>query len=183
MGIPPKRKSSSQGFYKTLNIDFVDWVFGYRPNSADVNSLRDNHQSTSMEETKEPPSSVGSEPKEALHQDDQKSLLSVLEKDEETSHENEEKSLETIEYYSKTHSTVYMDQRASIDECLSCEGVAIDGCSHLYVGDIENTFEDVVARQSSHEHEDEDLVANNEEPRSNSPSPLEIQEFDQIKKK
>ena len=30
--------------------DFVEWVFGYRPNSADVNSLRNNQQSTSLEE-------------------------------------------------------------------------------------------------------------------------------------
>ena len=49
------------------------------------------------------------------------------------------------------------------------------GCSHLYVGDIENTFEDVVARQSSHEHEGEDHVAYNEEPISSSPSTLELQ--------
>ena len=75
-----------------------------------------------------------------------------------------------------------MNQRASIDGCLNCEGVPIDGCSHLYVGDIENTFEDV-ASQSSHEHEDEVLVEDNEEPRSTSPSPLELQEVDQIKKK
>ena len=76
-----------------------------------------------------------------------------------------------------------MKQISSIDGCLNYEGVHIDGCSHLYVGDIENTFEDVVARQISHEHEDEDLVADNEEPRSISPSPLECQEVDQIKKK
>ena len=29
---------------------FFEWVFGYRPNSVDVNSLRNNQQSTSLEE-------------------------------------------------------------------------------------------------------------------------------------
>ena len=57
------------------------------------------------------------------------------------------------------------------------------GFSQLYVGDIEIIFEKVVARQSSDEHEDEYHVVDNEEPRSNSPSPLELQEVDQIKKK
>ena len=28
---------------------FVEWVFGYRTNSVDVNSLKDNQQSTSLE--------------------------------------------------------------------------------------------------------------------------------------
>ena len=124
-----------------------------------MNSLRNNQQSTSMEETKEPPSSVGGETKEALHQHDQKSLPRDSKKDEETSHENEEDSLETIEYHSVTHSTVDMDQRASIDGCLNYEGVPIDGCSHLYVGEIEITFESVAARQTSIKHENEFLVA------------------------
>ena len=44
-------------------------------------------------------------------------------------------------------------------------------------------FENVSAIQSSHKHEDEDLVIDNEEPRSTSPSPLELQEVDQIKNK
>ena len=48
---------------------------------------------------------------------------------------------------------------------------------------IEIRFDNVAALQSSHEHEDEDLVADNEEPRSTSISPLELQEVDQIKKK
>ena len=43
--------------------DFVEWVFGYRPNSTYVNSLRNTQQSTSMEETKELPSSIGCEKK------------------------------------------------------------------------------------------------------------------------
>ena len=66
---------------------------------------------------------------------------------------------------------------------MNCEGVPTDECSQLYVGDIEIRFENVVARQSSHEHEDEYLVADNEEPISTSPSPLELQEVDKIKKK
>ena len=45
------------------------------------------------------------------------------------------KSPLTIEYHSKTHSTVNMDQRASIDGCLNYEGVPTDGCSQLYVGE------------------------------------------------
>ena len=48
-----------------------------------------------------------------------------------------------------------MDQRASTDGCLNYEGVPINGCSQLYVGDIEIRFENFVARQISHEHEDE----------------------------
>ena len=76
-----------------------------------------------------------------------------------------------------------MDQRESTDGCLNCEGVPTDGCSQLYVGDMEIRFENIAARQISHEHTDEDLVAANEEPRSTSPSPLELQEIDQVKKK
>ena len=64
-----------------------------------------------MEETKEPPSSMGGETEKALHYEDWKSLPSDFEKDEETSQENEKESLETIEYHSETHSTVDMDQR------------------------------------------------------------------------
>ena len=37
--------------YKSYPFEgFVEWVFGYRPNSANVNSLRNNQQSTSLEE-------------------------------------------------------------------------------------------------------------------------------------
>ena len=49
--------------------------------------------------------------------------------------------------------------------------------------DIEIRFENVVASQCSYEHGYEDLVEADEEPRSTSPSPLELQEVDQIKKK
>ena len=67
---------------------------------------------------------------------------------------------------------------------MNYERVPTDGCSQLYVGDIEIKFENVSAIQISHEHKDEDLVvASNEEPRSTSPSPLELQEVGQIKKK
>ena len=100
-----------------------------------------------------------------------------------SSGQNEEESLRTIEYYSKTLSTVDMDQRESIDGCLNCKGVPINVFSHLYVGDIEITFEDVAASQISHEHKYEEIVATNEEPRSTYPSPLEFQEVDQIKQK
>ena len=40
-----------------------------------------------------------------------------------------------------------------------------DGCSQLYVGDIEIRFENIASSQISHEHKYEDLVAVNEEPR------------------
>ena len=66
---------------------------------------------------------------------------------------------------------------------LNYERVPTDGCSKIYAGDIEIRFQNVIASQISHEHEDEDLVEDNEEPRSTSPSPLELQEVDQIKKK
>ena len=76
-----------------------------------------------------------------------------------------------------------MDQRASTDGCLNYEGVPTDGFSQLYVGDIEIRFENVDVSQIYHENKYEYLVATNEEPRSTSPSPLEIQEVDQIKNK
>ena len=55
-----------------------------------------------------------------------------------------------------------MDQRASTDGCLNSEGVPTDGCSQLYVGDIDIRFENFVARQIYHNHEDEYLVTDNE---------------------
>ena len=80
-----------------------------------------------MEETKELPISVGSEAEKALHQEDRKSLPNDFEKYEETSHENGDDYLETIECHSKTHSTMDMDQRASTEGCLNCEGVPTMG--------------------------------------------------------
>ena len=52
---------------------------------------------SSMEEFEELPSSMGGEAEKELHQEDRKSLPNEFEKYEETSHENEEESLETIE--------------------------------------------------------------------------------------
>ena len=106
-----------------------------------------------MEQDKELPMSMGGEAEKALHQEDQKSLRNEFEKYEETSHDNEEEYLETIEYHSKTHYTMDMDQRESIDGCLNCEGVPIDGCSQICVGDIDIRLENVSAIQSSHKHE------------------------------
>ena len=76
-----------------------------------------------------------------------------------------------------------MDKRASTDGSLNYEGVNTDGCSQIYVGDVEIRFENVVAIQIYHDHKYEYLVSSNEEPRSTSPSPLELQVVDQIKKK
>ena len=101
---------------------------------------------------------MGDEEEKALHEEDQNSLPNDLEKDEETSHEKEEEYLETIEYHFETNSTMDMDQRASTDGCLNYEGVPTDGCSHLYVGDIEINFESVAASQTSIKPENEYLV-------------------------
>ena len=76
-----------------------------------------------------------------------------MKKYEETSHEKEEKYAETIEYHSETNSTMDMDQRASTNGCLNYEGVNIDGCSQLYVGDIDIRLENVTTIQSYHKHE------------------------------
>ena len=76
-----------------------------------------------------------------------------------------------------------MNQRASTDGCLSYEGVPTDGCSQLYVGDIEINFGSVATRQISIKHENEDLVAVEEETRSTSPSPLELHEVGPTGKK
>ena len=54
------------------------------------------------------------------------------------------------------------------------EGVPTDGCSQIYVGDIENRFQNFDASQISSKHENEYLVAVEEETRSTSPSPLEL---------
>ena len=117
------------------------------------------------EETHEPPSSEIGEVKELVHEEDQNSLPSDSEKYEGTSHEYEEVSIQNIEYHFETHPTSKMKQRAYIDGCLNYEGVPTNGCSHLYVGDIEITFESVVAIQTSIKHENWDLVAVEEETR------------------
>ena len=74
------------------------------------------------------------------------------------------------------------NQREFIDGSLKYERVPTEVCSQIYVGDIDIRFENVSTSQIYHEHKYEYLVAANEEPRSTSPSPLELQEFDQIKK-
>ena len=51
-----------------------------------------------------------------------------------------------------------MKQSESNDGCLNYEGVSIDGCSHLYVSDIEIIFQNVAAIQISSKHENEHLV-------------------------
>ena len=60
--------------------------------------------------------------------------------------------------------------------------VGTDGCSHLYVGDIEITFESVAAIKTSIKHENDYLVAFEEETRWTSPSPLELHEVGPSKK-
>ena len=46
-----------------------------------------------------------------------------------------------------------MKQWESTDGCLNYEKVPTDGCSHLYVGDIEINFESVSVSQNSIKHE------------------------------
>ena len=65
------------------------------------------------EETHEPPSSEICEVEEIVHEEDRKSLPSDSKKDEETSHEYEEVSIENIEDHFKTHPTLEMKQGAS----------------------------------------------------------------------
>ena len=65
---------------------------------------------------------------------------------------------------------------------MNYERVPTDGCSQIYVGDIEIRFENVLANQISHKHEDEYVVRDNEELRSTSPSPLELREVGPSKK-
>ena len=86
---------------------------------------------------------MGGEEEKALHQEDRKSLPNEFEKYDETPNDKEEEYLETIEYHSKMYYTMDMDQRASTDGCLNCEGVPTDGCSQLYVSDIETGVENV----------------------------------------
>ena len=102
------------------------------------------------EETHEPPSSeIG----EVVHEEDKKSLPSDSKKYEETSHEYEQVSIENTEDHFETQSTLEMKQRASTNGCLNYDGVHADGCSHLYVGEIEINFESVSASQNSIKHE------------------------------
>ena len=65
-------------------------------NNSNKNSLRNNHQCTSREETKELQISVGGEEEKVVHEEDRNSLPSDFEKYEETSHEYEEVSIENI---------------------------------------------------------------------------------------
>ena len=65
---------------------------------------------------------------------------------------------------------------------MNYERVPIDGCSQLYVGDIEIIFESFYAIQTSFKHENQDLVSVEEEIRSTSPPPLELHEVGSSKK-
>ena len=93
------------------------------------------------EDTHEPPSSEIGEVEEVVHKEDQNSLPSDYEKYEDTLHEYEEVSIENIEDHFETHPTLEMKQTTSTAGCLNYEGVPTDGCSHLYLGDIDITFE------------------------------------------
>ena len=95
---------------------------------------------------------------------------------------NEEIYTKNTEDHLETHSTLEMKQRASTDGCLNYEGAPTDGCSQIYVGDIEIRFKNVAASQISSKHENEYLVAVKGETRSTSPSPLELHEVGPSKK-
>ena len=90
--------------------------------------------------------------------------------------------IENTEDNFETHDTLEMKQRASTDGCLNYEGVPTNGCSQLYVGDIEIRFQNVVASQNSIKHENEYLVVVEEETQSTYPSPLELHEVGPRKK-
>ena len=86
--------------HKTIHFeDLNDWLKEFIKNNSNKNSLRNNHQCTSREEMKELQVSVGAEEKKELHQEDRKSLPNEFEKYEETSHENEEYYLETVNLF------------------------------------------------------------------------------------
>ena len=121
-------------------MDFDDLLYGFRHNKADLNSLRNNQQSTIIEETKDSPSFVCGEVEKVLHQEDRNSLPSDFEKYEENLHEYEEVYIENTEDHFKTHSTLEMKQRESNDGCLNYERLPTYGFSHLYVGDVDITF-------------------------------------------
>ena len=78
------RSSSSFHHWEThkkiIFEEFYDWLHWFIHNKEYFNSLNNNQQSTSMEETKESPSYVGGEVEKVLHQEDRNSLPSDLEK-------------------------------------------------------------------------------------------------------
>ena len=61
----------------------------YKKKNSNKNSLRNNHQYTSREETKELQISVGGEEEKSLHQEDRNSIPNDFEKYDEKSHEKE----------------------------------------------------------------------------------------------
>ena len=66
---------------------------------------------------------------------------------------------------------------------MNFEGAPTDWFSQIYVGEIEIRLENIYAIQIYHKHEYEDLVSDKQELILSSPSPLQLQEVDQIKKK
>ena len=105
------------------------------------------------EETHEPPSSKIGEVEEVVHEGDLNSLPGDFEKDKETSHEYEEVFIENTEDNFETHATLEMKQRAFTDGCLNYEGVPTNGCSQLYVGDIDIRLENVSVIKIYHNNE------------------------------
>ena len=76
-----------------------------------------------------------------------------------------------------------MKQRASTDGCLNYEGVPTDGCSQIYVGDIEIIFQNISTIQNSIKHENEDLVVVEEEARSTCHHHLSFMKLVQARRK
>ena len=167
-----KVKKAFKLAHKTIHFeDFNDWLKEFIKKNSNKNSLRNNHQCTNREETKELQISMSGEEEKVVHEEDRNSLPSDSEKYKEGSHKYEEFY---IEDNSETHSTLEIKQRESNDGCLNYEGIPTNGFSHLYVGDIEIKSENVAAIKISHENKYEYLVTENEEPISTSPSPLEL---------
>ena len=77
--------------HKTIYFEYLNyWLKEVMKNNSNKNSLRNNHQCTSREETKELQISVGGEEEKVVHEEDRNSLPSVSEKYEEKSHKYEE---------------------------------------------------------------------------------------------
>ena len=76
--------------HKTIHFEEInDWLKEFIKNNSNKNSLRNNNQSTSMEETKELQIFLGGEEEKVVHEQDRNSLPRDSEKYEETSHKYE----------------------------------------------------------------------------------------------
>ena len=104
--------------------------------------------STVRERSHEPPSSSSGQSKEESHEEVRNSPQGDYERSKHTiltdankEHEEATACAEDEDHSKYIDHTLDMDKRAYTNECLSCEGVPIYGCSQLNFGDIEINFE------------------------------------------